>query len=163
MYRLLFRSEMSRIWTYDSIKGMCQSSARRNRLCGVTGFMIECGGVFIQMIEGAPENVRHIFELICRDERHHKLQILLHGNETSQRYLGAWALNIMLLDDNHLWRSVIGSEVTFEEFLKKSNDASFALGLIMLAYRHACSVAQVDPLTQQKRGRIPLISQMLAG
>jgi len=158
----VFRSELKSIMSYTDMQGICIKSARYNRTSHVTGFMIECGGVFLQALEGPEEAVGSIFRRIVDDRRHHHVDLLLSNEGLRRRQFGVWALNLMFLDDPLLWHRVVGSLSSYDDFLERSQDPVFALGLLSLTYRFACAATGIDPVTVGvKRGRIPRARHML--
>ncbi|MBP2302869.1 BLUF domain-containing protein [Azospirillum picis] len=162
MYMLVFRSELNSILSYNVIKDICILSARNNRRHGISGFMIECGGVFVQILEGSAEAVDATFQRVSADARHHHVDLLLSTAGSAGRQFGAWAMNLMFLDDPLLWRRVAGSLSSYDDFLRRSRDPVFSLGLLSLAYQFACSAINIDPAaTGLKRGRIPRTRHML--
>ena len=162
MILYIFRSELKSIMSYTDMQVICISSAKYNRSLSVTGFMIECGGVFLQTLEGPEEAVNAIFRRINADNRHHHVDVLMSTDGLARRQFGAWAMNLMFLDDPLLWRRVVGSLSPYDDFLHRSQDPIFALGLLSLAYQFACSSTSVDPAaTGLKRGRVPRIRHML--
>ncbi|WP_377811866.1 BLUF domain-containing protein (plasmid) [Azospirillum sp. A29] len=157
-----FRSELKSIMSYTDMQDICLSSARNNRKWNVTGYMVECGGVFLQALEGPEDAVTSIFRRVVNDPRHHHVDLLLSNDGVARRQFGAWAMNLMFLDDPLLWRRVIGSLSPYDDFLHRSQDPIFALGLLSLAYQFACSATSVDAAaTGLKRGRVPRIQHML--
>lgn len=157
-----WRSELKSIMSYTDMQVICLSSAKYNRSANVTGFMIECGGVFLQTLEGPQEAVNSILRRIAADSRHHHVDLLLLSEDLARRQFSAWAMNLMFLDDPLFWRRVVGSLSSYDEFLHCSQDPVFSLGLLSVAYKYACSANGVDPAAVGvKRGRIPRIRNML--
>lgn len=153
---------MKFIMPYPDIQDLCISAARYNRDADVTGFMIECGGVFLQAVEGREEAVDTVLHRTRRDSRHHHIDHLLSIDGAARRQFGAWAMNLMFLDDARLWRRAVGPLKEYDDFLLRSRDPVFSLGLLSLAYRFACSAMEVDPAAVGlKRGRVPSAAQML--
>ena len=162
MITYVFRSELKSIMTYTDMQDICTTSARYNRKLNVTGFMIECGGVFVQALEGSEDAVSTIFRRIIDDSRHHHIDLLLSNDGLKRRQFGAWAMNLMFLDDPLLWQRVVGSLSPYDDFLERSKDPIFALGLLSQAYRFACSETGTDPAaTGAKGGRIPRAQHIL--
>ncbi|WP_451982893.1 BLUF domain-containing protein [Azospirillum endophyticum] len=162
MIMYAFRSELKSIMSYTVMQDICLLSARNNKKWNVTGYMVECGGVFLQALEGPEEAVTSIFRKVADDPRHHHVDVLLSTDGVARRQFGAWAMNLMFLDDPLLWRRVVGSLSPYDDFLRRSQDPIFALGLLSLAYQFACSATSVDPAaTGLKRGRVPRKRHML--
>ncbi|WP_109049319.1 BLUF domain-containing protein [Azospirillum sp. TSA6c] len=162
MERLIIRSELISILPYDQIMQICFSSARLNMRSNITGFMVECGGVFIQSLEGTPNSLSKTFRRIVKDKRHHRIKRIFLNKNADSRIFGAWSMNMMFLDDQSLWQQAIGSLDAYDGFHERSHDAAFAIGVLMLSYRHACEKAQLSSTPSEDRcGQLPHPDQVL--
>jgi hypothetical protein len=68
------------------------AQARRNNgLNGVSGLLVAGENRYVQVLEGTPEAVGHIMDVIRRDDRHTDVQVLddTHGDE---RVFGDWTM-----------------------------------------------------------------------
>ena len=85
--RLLYRSDSELTGSDRAVREaafeIATASAVRNASEGVTGALMFVGGVFVQLLEGEASTVEAVFERICRDRRHRRLQLLdySHGEE----------------------------------------------------------------------------------
>lgn len=164
MLRTVFRSEMTALLSYPDIQRICLASAKSNKTVGITGFMIECGGLFVVGLEGPSKVVNETMRRIERDDRHHRIDTMLTCGDAHRRLFGAWSMNMMFLDDPLLWRRLVGSMEGYENMLDCSRDPVFSIGLLALSYRYSCSCLNIDPSADGKRGgRIPRLRQMLKG
>lgn len=162
MIHIVFRSRLTTLLSYVDIQGICLALARNNRKADITGFMVECGGLFLGSIEGPPHNIAETFERIRRDPRHESVEIIYAEQDATQRRFGAWSMNVMFLDDDALWRKVFRSGISCDELLDLSVDPTFALGVLAVAYRYACSAAGIDSSAKGKRtGRKPRPGHMI--
>ncbi|WP_376967751.1 BLUF domain-containing protein (plasmid) [Azospirillum sp. A26] len=162
MHRLVLRSELKYIMPYDEIINICFSSARSNKDNNITGFMVECGGVFLFSIEGKPVSLRRIIKNIKNEERHQNIKIIFHNKSASARLFGSWSMNMMFLDDALLWQKAIGSRKSYDGFYAKSYDAAFAIGVLILSYRYACEASQLSPVPcEDQCGHFPHRGQIL--
>ncbi|MFS2008882.1 BLUF domain-containing protein [Azospirillum sp. CT11-132] len=163
MLQIVFRSQLTKLLSYTDIQKLCLISARNNRKAGVTGFMVECGGVFLETIEGESRAVDKTFNLVCQDTRRDHLEIVYSEKEVERRRFGAWAMNVMFLDDDIFWQTVFGAGFSCDEMLSpRALEPAFALGLLVMAYQYACAQAKIAPHPSGARpGRIPRIGHML--
>jgi hypothetical protein len=162
MLQVVFRSQLTTLLSYLDIQRLCLVAARNNRKAGVTGFMVECGGVFLQSLEGQVRDVTETLERIYRDSRHDHIEIVYSEQDVPRRRFGVWAMNAMFLDDDIFWTKVFGSGYSCDEMLSQPMDPAFAMGVLAMAYRHACSVTGMAPAaTGNRLGRIPRISHMI--
>lgn len=162
MLQVVFRSQLTKLLSYTDIKRLCLTSARNNRKAGITGFMVECGGVFLEVIEGEAHKVDETFNRIRRDARHDHLEVVYSEDEVERRRFGAWAMNVMFLDDDLFWQTVFGAGFSCDEMLSpRALEPAFALGLLAMAYQYACAQARIAPHPSGGRpGMIPRIGHM---
>jgi hypothetical protein len=80
LYRLLYRSEIalsgSSEEVHDQIDRIVDASARGNAACDLTGALVASGGVFIQVMEGPLPALEAVFEKVCSDLRHRRVQLI---------------------------------------------------------------------------------------
>lgn len=156
MLTIVYRSEAVDRLSYGALADICLFSARKNRKLGVTGFLVEFEGIFLQVLEGEPDVVEQLFTRIAADTRHVNVEVLLRETTVGQPNFGFWAMNFGPLDTPTFWQAVFGAPVRIEEFQRRSHDADFALSVLARAYMHACITADVDPATRELvRGNIP--------
>ena len=58
---------------------------------GVTGLLIYCDGVFVQVLEGEKPAVEKLFSTISDDNRHDTVDIIAHG-EIEERIFPSWEM-----------------------------------------------------------------------
>ncbi|MCU7555230.1 BLUF domain-containing protein [Alteromonas sp. ASW11-19] len=74
-------------------------SRRNNILHGVTGLLLYTQGAFLQVLEGAAEDVERTLGKIKKDPRHSHLQVLLK-HAVSSRDFSNWAMAYRMLDES---------------------------------------------------------------
>ena len=62
-----------------------------NKLADITGLLVFVDGVFLQVLEGAPDNVVKIFEKISGDTRHKDVKIIYEGI-VDERTFSSWRM-----------------------------------------------------------------------
>lgn len=153
---------MTNLLSYVDIQRLCLARARNNRKAGITGFAVECGGVFLVSIEGEPHDVREAFDHIVQDPRHNHVEVIYSEGGIDRRRFGAWSMNVMFLDDDLFWHSVFGSSFSCDQMLSsRTMEPAFALGLLVMAYQYACAQAEIAPsLAGNRAGRLPKMGHM---
>lgn len=156
MLTIMYRSEAVALLPFTDLTNICIASAHKNRALGITGFLIEFEGIFLQVLEGEPEAVDALYARICRDTRHRNVELLLREVGDAGRSFGFWAMNFGPLNDDDFWRGVFGSPMDRHEFARRSHDPDFALEVLSRAYLHACTVADINPSVRDfVHGSIP--------
>ena len=72
-------------------EGILRQSRTNNGLNGVSGLLWSDGTAYFQILEGTPEAVAYIFDIISHDPRHKDIEIIDHATDAS-RLFGHWAM-----------------------------------------------------------------------
>lgn len=156
MLTIMYRSEAVALLPFSELTRICIDSAHKNRGLGITGFLIEFEGIFLQVLEGEPDAVGTLYDRIGADPRHRNVELLLREVGDTGRSFGFWAMNFGPLNDEDFWRGVFGKPMGRAEFALRSHDPDFALEVLSRAYLHACAVADINPSVRDfVHGAIP--------
>lgn len=79
----------------EGLKALTSSFASLNRMDQITGLLMYSDQVFLQMIEGSPEAVDHLWSRILRDPRHYGIVQLYHYRELERRTCDAWDMQLV--------------------------------------------------------------------
>ncbi|HKT53858.1 MAG TPA: BLUF domain-containing protein [Caulobacteraceae bacterium] len=99
LYRLVYASQIAPICRGDlraALTGILTHAIAANRPRAVTGLMIAHRGWFVQALEGPPDAVKDLFELIAADGRHHHALPVAEG-AAEDRLFGQWPMGARLL------------------------------------------------------------------
>ncbi|CAO3438826.1 BLUF domain-containing protein [Azospirillum doebereinerae] len=164
MLTLVYRSDAAVLLPQSALSDLCFQSAAKNLRLGITGFLVEHEGTFLQVLEGKPPDVDRLFDRIVTDARHQNVSILSHEISQDQRIFGFWSMNFGPLNDPDFW---VGEFANFQgraAFRIKSHSADFALRVLSRAYTHACVVADADPVVGAfVRGKHPALAPKREG
>ena len=75
----------------SDVEQILEASRQRNALASVTGLLIFDGKRFLQVLEGAPEDVEKTFSRIALDPRHRAL-VRLSSRNVERAEFGSWAM-----------------------------------------------------------------------
>lgn len=145
MLTLLYRSDAVALLPFSALADICVRSSSNNRRLGVTGFLIEHEGTFLQVLEGEADAVGPLFARISSDTRHRNLAMLGRW-EQPERSFGFWAMNFGPLDDPDFWDDEFASLRDAQTFRRRSCDPETALAVLCRAYAFAGKVAGADPV-----------------
>ncbi len=70
----------------------------RNAALGITGVLLYSNGLFVQCLEGPPENVDATYAKISLDPRHREL-VVLQTIETDERHFESWMMGCAKVSD----------------------------------------------------------------
>lgn len=88
LYCSLSREEMSDA----ALDAMLAGIVAINRMDHITGLLMYSEGVFVQLIEGPPQAVNHLWARLLRDQRHYGIVQLYHYRELEQRTCSFWEM-----------------------------------------------------------------------
>jgi hypothetical protein len=97
MYQFVYVSSSVNLFSDAQLADLLDVSRRRNAACDVTGLLIYINGNFIQLLEGAWEDVAATRARIETDPRHRGIITLLEG-ECDGRDFKDWSMAFKKLD-----------------------------------------------------------------
>jgi hypothetical protein len=96
-------------------------STHYNARNGITGVLFYSAGQFVQLLEGDPDDIRHLFAKIERDPRHKNVRLLIE-RPTPKRLFPDWNMGLLNLDQySDKERKDLNELIA----LAQSNDAAF--------------------------------------
>ena len=117
LYCLSYVSTQSRPMTGDDLVTLLSHCREANAKIGVTGMLLHRGDSFFQILEGGEEEVRGLFDIISRDERHERIEVVTEGPVTSREF-SDWQMAFIELDEQDL-----SAMPGFSEILKNTPEA----------------------------------------
>lgn len=84
--QLVYRSRASLKITSDIVGDILTTARRNNMRHAITGLLLYGEGVFMQVIEGAPDSVDEVYGRIRQDWRHNDVRDLYTGYADSRAY-----------------------------------------------------------------------------
>ena len=90
--QILYCSLSHELMDDDALDAMLASVSALNRMDHITGLLMYSEGVFVQLIEGPPQAVKHLWARLLRDQRHYGVVQLYHYRELEQRICSGWAM-----------------------------------------------------------------------
>ena len=99
MYHLLYVSSATRELNEDDLSAILETARRKNDVANVTGMLLYLSGSFLQVLEGAQEDVLRIFESISYDDRHSGIVTLTQGDIDDRSFDGVFDLSRKRLDE----------------------------------------------------------------
>ena len=148
---VVYRSEALAPMSTVALVDLARRSAENNQKIGVTGFLVERDGVFLQVLEGDVDAVEPLLARIAADPRHCAMTILHKNQQATERNFNTWAMNATRIADSALRASVDALVPSGLSFQDASRHPDFALKTLMVAYVDACIVGAV-PLYGQSLG-----------
>ena len=88
---VLYRSQAVHPFGEQELTALLEESRAWNQVHGITGLLCYNEGHFVQLIEGAPEQVYQLYARIQRDPRHRQVTTLSDAAE-AQRFFADWQM-----------------------------------------------------------------------
>ncbi len=102
LYRLLYTSEARFTGTTDEISAeidaIVATAVENNSKRGLGGILLVVQGTFIQVLEGASQDVEVTFEAICSDLRHGNLRVI-EMVRAEKRLFPEWSMAYVGMSD----------------------------------------------------------------
>lgn len=117
IFYLIYLSSATELFSESDLNLLLNESRDLNSRNGITGMLLYKAGSFMQLIEGEKEKVLDLLAKIEIDKRHHKLQVLLKGEE-DQRQFPNWSMAFKNLD-----RSLEQMPEGFSDFLTQTDSS----------------------------------------
>lgn len=97
LYRLGYVSTQARPMSAADLIDLLNQARDANRELGVTGMLLHREDSFFQVIEGTREHVLELFDRICSDPRHQRVEVLFQ-EPTGKREFPDWRMGFVELD-----------------------------------------------------------------
>ncbi|NEV64895.1 ABC transporter substrate-binding protein [Thiorhodococcus minor] len=100
LHAVLYVSRAVRPLSASELRALLDASRSANCAQGITGYLLYCDGVFMQMIEGSRPRVERLMDRIRRDARHEEVRVIYEG-AISRRTFYDWCMgfhDLMHLD-----------------------------------------------------------------
>lgn len=91
LVHLIYCSAAPRPLSSNELGDLLVAARRYNERHGITGMLLYADGSFFQVLEGAPEDVEHLFERISADPRHDRLTLIIR-EPVAVRAFGEWSM-----------------------------------------------------------------------
>ncbi|MDR9923002.1 diguanylate phosphodiesterase [Enterobacter hormaechei subsp. xiangfangensis] len=111
---IIYRSHICEDVPVKALEDMVAAANCRNRQFDVTGILLFNGTHFFQLLEGPADNVKEIYQLICRDQRHHNVVELLSDHGPSRRFgnVGMELFDLRQYDTDEVLQKVLDKGTT---------------------------------------------------
>lgn len=97
-------------WNDDDFEGLLETSRRRNTDDAISGLLIFCRGYFLQVVEGADEQVSGLIERIRADQRHSDIE-MIYESDIDDRVFPQWSMGFEKVDSETLVQKVLAPAV----------------------------------------------------
>lgn len=99
LYQLAYMSTTPRAWTRPELLHLLRQARTSNRRRDVTGVLLHRGQGFVQLLEGAQEQVDDLYGRIADDARHTQVKTIWTARG-AERWFGEWSMGFRDLEDD---------------------------------------------------------------
>lgn len=99
LFQLVYISKAVDLFSDERLRKLVSACRRSNRKMDVTGLLMYQDGIFLQVLEGAEDVLRPLYEKISRDPRHRDAQIVLERT-IPEREFSRWRMQLGILGDS---------------------------------------------------------------
>lgn len=97
--RLIYKSiAIAEVVSNETLRDLENKAGVSNTAKGITGLLVLTGNVFLQVLEGASEDVTELFGRISSDKRHRRLELITFEPAAS-RLFDEWGMRLVDLYD----------------------------------------------------------------
>lgn len=100
-YCTVYLSSSTGLLSENELAEILKKSHKNNRASGITGILLYFNGNIIQVLEGPEENVKSLYEIISRDQRHSHV-INLYSQPIEQRSFSDWTMGYKTLSASEM-------------------------------------------------------------
>jgi hypothetical protein len=98
LVRCLYASRAAKPLSPHALDVILKQCLKNNPSSGITGLLCFADDIFVQVIEGARDQVCELFNTIVRDDRHLDVRLLAF-EEISERRFGNWTMGQVNIDN----------------------------------------------------------------
>jgi hypothetical protein len=92
MFQIVYSSRARIAFTPTGLEKLLTGARARNTARAVTGLLVFCDGLFLQVLEGDPRDVIATFERIERDSRHGNVKTLFRDYSHAGKTFREWSM-----------------------------------------------------------------------
>ncbi|MEM1403320.1 MAG: BLUF domain-containing protein [Pseudomonadota bacterium] len=97
LYSLSYVSTQTAPLNNEQLLNLLMQARQRNNALNITGLLLHRDDSFFQVLEGDRDVVSKLYEKICLDQRHHRVEVVSEGDVTSREY-DDWQMAFIELD-----------------------------------------------------------------
>jgi len=98
LFHIVYISHETQPLTTKDIKNIESAAQQRNCKHDVSGLLLYNNARFMQFLEGPKDHIEMIFSLIKKDNRHHKIEVLIHEPIVKRQFTN-WHMKLASVDD----------------------------------------------------------------
>ena len=95
---LVYISRASTLFSASDLLTLLKKARARNAQHSITGMLLYKDQSFVQVLEGNANSIEDTFNLICGDDRHSRIRVLIKG-PINERDFSDWQMGFQNLDD----------------------------------------------------------------
>ncbi len=94
MNSLIYTSQANILFSKSELQKLVSNSQRKNTCRSITGYLYFREDIFLQYLEGQPEDLERVFEKISDDDRHNILNVI-NFYQLTDRLFPQWTMRLI--------------------------------------------------------------------
>lgn len=90
IFNLFYTSSANDLQQHE-LETLLEKAREKNAVNGITGILLYCDGIFVQLLEGEETKVKETFDRIAKDPRHMDLRNIV-STSSEKRYFPEWKM-----------------------------------------------------------------------
>ncbi|MEM7755665.1 MAG: BLUF domain-containing protein [Planctomycetota bacterium] len=138
LIQIVYVSTASRRPTPELLDSIRAAARERNPSLGITGVLLYGSGLYVQLLEGPPEEVHDLLASIEGDDRHRNVRILV-SQLSEKRSAQAWSMGVLDLDaiedEAESLEGIVRDLVDIFDDIEWDNNAGPAIEDLVMAFQ----------------------------
>ena len=106
IYYLIYLSSATILYTDDELNDILSVSRKNNEKREISGILLYHDGSILQVLEGDEEQVKEVYDIIAKDNRHNGLITMVSGY-TTERNFPDWSMGFRKISKGE-WSDLTG-------------------------------------------------------
>lgn len=143
LFALMYSSHAAAGVDQSTLDQILEFARANNARLGITGILLFRQGRFFQYLEGAENDVRALYDDICKDSRHDRLRVLMQ-KPVDERKFSEWSMGHEPLRQSHQ-APPPGFRSTFVDLEDTEHPENVLRAVTELAVWYRARAARIEP------------------
>lgn len=119
MHQILYTSKALKPFNEIELQKLLELARLNNSKKSITGMLLYCNSIFIQLLEGNEEDLNKLFEIISKDARHIEVKKVIESEISSPQFPD-WSMGYKYLSPQQLTSLEQHENTDISSFIRKA-------------------------------------------
>lgn len=119
MHQILYTSKALKPFNENELQKLLEAARVNNSKKSITGMLLYCNSIFIQLLEGNEEDLNKLFEVISKDARHNEVKKVIESEITKPQFPD-WSMGYKYLTPQQLTTLEQHENTDISSFIRKA-------------------------------------------